>query len=318
MRARAGASVAALLLCSTASTAQTLRETARFPAPAPIDAVAISPDGERLAADGRDGSLRLLRTASGAVERTLEAGRADGVAFSPDGRRIAVGSPGGRVRLFSAASGKAEGEMSVGRGGFSGLAFSPDGSLLAVAPAGVPAELWEAAVPPRLRARLTTEFSGSAAVAFSPDGTLLATADEDTRVRVYRADTGALQAATDVSTLEPFAIAFTADGKSLAVGGADKAVTLLDPRTGKVLRRLAKQPDPVAGLLATPDGKSLLAAYFHEEGMSAPAPLLLWDLATGEGRALTKAGSFVTAGVAGNRVLLASLAGNEIVIWSVR
>jgi WD40 repeat protein len=238
--------------------------------------------------------------------------------FSPDARRIAVGTRGGNIVLFDAASGSRTGQASAGAA-LNELLFSPDGARLAVLPAEAPGQLWSVS-PLERKAELTTEFGGSAWVDFSRDGRLLATADEDTRVRIYRAGDGALQAISRDFVLEPFAVAFARAGgaERLVVGGADGRLTLLDPASAKTVRQLDPRPDPVAALAVLGGGRSAVALYFHADAMSKPAPFLEWDLETGESRVLSAETGIVGGGVlADGSLRVVTVSGDEFILWAL-
>ena len=111
------------------------RMTARLPGlPAPVQHIAVSPDGRRVAAalSGRGG----VRVWSAETGQQLFAANDLGapawmVAFGAEGR-LAASSADGRVRVWDAAYRLAAERVLAERARPFGLAFSPDGSLLAV------------------------------------------------------------------------------------------------------------------------------------------------------------------------------------------
>ncbi len=104
--------------------------------PAPVQHLAVSPDGTRLAAalGGRAG-IRVWDARNGRLlwEDAAYAAPARMVGFSPDGARLAATGADGRVRVHEAGQGRklAERMPVLGARPF-GLAWSPDGALLAI------------------------------------------------------------------------------------------------------------------------------------------------------------------------------------------
>lgn len=117
------------------------------------------------------------------------------LALTPDGTRLAVGGRSGVVTLLDTASGRPVGELSPDSGetlgGVSSLAFSPDGRLLAVGTRQGPVVLWSLNDTTLPRFRLPGHRGNVAALAFDPDGHYLATAGSDRVVDVW--DLGALR-----------------------------------------------------------------------------------------------------------------------------
>lgn len=95
-------------------------------------AVALTPDGTKVAIGGRDRSLRVRELSSG--KETTWLGPASPIvalALSPDGKRLLTGSAGGQVSLWNAETGESARELPGHKGNVTGVAFSSDGTTVA-------------------------------------------------------------------------------------------------------------------------------------------------------------------------------------------
>jgi eukaryotic-like serine/threonine-protein kinase len=110
-----------------------------------VRAMALSPDGHRLATAVYDNALRVWDVDTGQVVHTLKGHASDvfAVAYSPDGRRLASAGADGTVRIWDPGFGR---EVIVLRG-HSGIvaavAFSSDGTQLASAGSDGSVRIWE-------------------------------------------------------------------------------------------------------------------------------------------------------------------------------
>ncbi len=313
----------ALLLAGPALLGQNLKleKTIPFSETTAVQFTAIAPKGNLLAGACKDGRIRLWSFPSVELKQTFDLvdERITGLWFSRDGSVLLAAGDRGKVRIWSLPSGKMKVELPVGTE-IRTVAISPDLSMLAIAPAGQPAQLWDLRLG-RLAANLPTNFSGSEALAFSPDGQWLASADADTGVRFYEGSTGAPRAINNDFLLETFAASFSADSKYLYVGGADKIISVIDAASGKVVRTFPKQTFVVRLLDASPDGKSLAAAYADEHSFDNPAPVMIWDVASQSVRTTIlqpgvtpNGGGFLPDG----RLLITSSDKGKLQVWSVK
>ncbi|MGA8151740.1 MAG: hypothetical protein WB952_12380 [Terriglobales bacterium] len=311
-----------LLALSGASLGQSLKleKNLTVPPDSEVRFAVISPKGDFVAAACKDSRARVWAFPSGELRQAFDLTDqpVSALTFSDDGSLLAAGGERGAGKIWSIPSGKLKLEFTVGVR-VEALAISPDKTLLAIARHEMPAQLWDLSVG-RMVTDLPAKFSGSLAVAFSPDGQRLVSADADTEIRIYEAQTGALRATNSDFLLETFAVAFSPDSKYLYVGGADKTITALDPVSGKAVRTFPKQSFVVGGLQVARDGKSMVAAYFDENGFSNPAPVLVWDVAAGAVRTTVLQNGF-TANVGqflnDGRLLLTSPSTGMLQVWSV-
>jgi WD40 repeat protein len=157
-----------------------------------VDAVALSPDGTRIASGSQDHTVRVWDAQTGR-ELAVLGGHADRVsylAFSPNSKVLATAGADERcVRLWDVA-GKIETRPALPhRGNVHGLAFDKEGRLLAVPPqrdGGV--VIWDLVTGQRVDVP-----SGQAqwvwAVAFAPDGQSVAAGDYGI-LKVWRVQRG--------------------------------------------------------------------------------------------------------------------------------
>jgi WD40 repeat protein len=209
---------------------------------ASLSALAVSPDGRRVATGDTDKVVRVwdvnapdaapIDLPHAAVAGFGKAG-IDAVAFTPDGRRLVTGGGDRIVRIWDLdAPAKAPVTLPPLGAAVTSLAVDPDGRWLAVGAKDKTALVWDLShitVGPR---RLRAHYDEVTAVAFSPDGAWLVTGSRDRRVRRWpvvdlAADPEVWQVPEPVTS-----IAISPDSARIAAGGSDRTVLVWDVQDG--------------------------------------------------------------------------------------
>jgi WD40 repeat protein len=302
--------------------AQTIKRESSIALPPGIQVVlaSMASSGDRVAAVGGDGAVRVWKLPSGDLAKTLEMGQtATALQFSSDSRLIAIGDETGTVKVWDVSSWKVVLEFSAASDAWiNALAISRDDGLLAVAN-DYDVQVWNLSTHQRV-ATVRAPFGHSFALSFSPDSRWLASADQDAVVRLYDPQTGGLRSSVTDLLLESFSLDFSPDGKSLLVGGADRTISVIDPASGKIVRALPKESGLPKTLLVSTDGKQAAVIYPLPERFNHPSVVLLWDLGTQTVRArFERPGVFVIGGAfTGDRFSLVGSSGGDLSIWSMK
>ena len=191
-----------------------------------IQAVAISPDGKRIAAGGGasvDNGV-LWDTQSGKAVAMLR-GHSDqvvGIAFSPDGKRLATASWDGTARVWDSRDGDLRAVLRGHANQVYRAVFSPDSRLVATASRDQTARVFDARTGRKI-AQLRGSGNDVTEVVFNPASTLVATASSDRTARIWEASTGEPVAVYRLPD-EVTSVAFSPSGRSLLVGARDGIV----------------------------------------------------------------------------------------------
>ena len=207
-----------------------------------VTSVALSPDGQTIAAGSFDSRVRLW-SRNGKLLNTLKGheGNVTSVVFSPDGQTIASGSGDCTVKLWS-RDGKLLNTL-IGHGSpVNRVAYNRDGQIIS-------------------RSRNTT-ICGVNSVAFSPDGQTIASGSHDKTVKLWSRD-GKLLNTFKRHDEYVSSVMFSPDGQTIASGSRDKTVKLWS-RDGKLLNTLKGHDSEVSSVVFSPDGQTIASGSWDK------------------------------------------------------
>ncbi len=254
---------------------------------APINEIAYSPDGTRIAAaTAKD--IWLYDARSGVVLKLLT-GHTDSVltvAFSPSGNILASGASDGTVRGWFVRSGSLFETIEGHEGSVRSVRFSPDGSTLASAGTDKIIRLWDVWTAD-LKRTLVGHSEPVDTLSFSPDGLTLASGGRDGAVMLWDVQTGKKSRTLEGHAEPVRSVAFSPDGLTLASAekpqgvnprlSRDGRIKLWDTRTGEQVRTLEGHSHTVGCVAFSPNGEVLASG-----GGWYDDTVRLWNTRTGE------------------------------------
>ncbi|WP_231949839.1 NB-ARC domain-containing protein [Alloactinosynnema sp. L-07] len=277
-----------------------------------VRALAVSPDGSRIASASDDNTVRIWDTAS---EEVLAVARNQSSSVSilvagPDGSWFASANDAHVVQIWDAITAEVRRSFTGHELPVRALVTAPDGSWLASAGDDRQIRIWDTSTT-TARWVLHGHRDAIRCLAVAPDGTWLASASADHTVRVWDTSTGRNRFTLAEHTGAVHALAVAPDGSWLASASADHTVRVWDTSTGSNRFTLAEHTRAVHLLMAAPDG-SWLASAGDDHGVR------FWTMDTGEERATHTWMRHLAAGFAvspDGRWLASSSYNGTILVW---
>ncbi|KAH7338734.1 quinon protein alcohol dehydrogenase-like superfamily [Rhizoctonia solani] len=242
--------------------------------------IAISPDGDRIAASGLDGEIDIYDAQSGRIVAGPFQGPSDAI--------YSIGSIAGSLRghtdvvhtvAFSPCGTRIHRSWAlIGHTGHIGsVKFSPDGHIIASAASrdDNSIRLWNAHTGVLTSEPLKGHEDGLTQLAFSPNGKLIASGSDDKTVRVWDVQTGKVVCPPfEGHTHQVLSLVFSPNGDYIASGGGDRdrSIILWEVSTGSVVAGPFYGHTLWVGSLAfSPDGTRLYSS-------SMDYTIRIWDV----------------------------------------
>ena len=147
-----------------------------------VNAVAFSPNGERIVSGAKDGTVRIWNSAAGKLFRRQLIGHSDEVhtvSFSPDGKRIVSGSEDKTIRIWDVTTGRCLNTLKGHTDIVYSVVFSPDGKRIVSGSGDNTIRVWDAVTGSQIGEPLKGHTNIVLSVAFSPDGKRIVSGSAD-------------------------------------------------------------------------------------------------------------------------------------------
>ena len=199
--------------------------------PIQINAIALSPDAQRLATADDDGKIKLWDVAECRIIHDCEGhhvGPVYDLAFSPDGERLVSGGKDLAVRVWDAQTGRLMLALTGTEGhtrSVIGVAFHPDGNRVVSIGGDMAVKVWEVGCGSEVNVLRSGKMPAHA-IAFHPGGKVLASAGSDGIIRFWNIDSGTLIGETAAHGGLILGLAYSPDGRYVASANHDGTLAL--------------------------------------------------------------------------------------------
>ncbi|GMR18215.1 MAG: hypothetical protein BMS9Abin33_0621 [Gammaproteobacteria bacterium] len=276
-----------------------------------VQSLAFMQNGAILASASADGIIKLWKTETGELIKTLHSqqNRAGNISASPDGSLLATISTNNTISVWDAATNTEVAKLVGHSDNVNQIIISPDQTRLASISDDKTVIVWSID-----QKSIVYQFRFSAkltAVAFSPNGKWLATGDETGEIKYWALSNGTELAKFRANDKKITSLVYSPNGKWLASGGVDNFLKLWSVGITDDDRTMRNAPDSVRHMVFSPDNNWLVVI---DPGQN----IAMWNINTGElvHQLLTEGSGIQAFALSADGTLLASAEGTKVKIWA--
>ncbi len=240
-----------------------------------VNAVAVTPDGQRAVSASEDHTLKVWDLESGLELRTLTGHSREvyAVAVTDGGQRAVSASDDKTLKVWDVASGRELRTLIGHAGPVWAAAVTPDGQRAVSASGDKTLKVWELGSGIELHT-LTGHAHRVNAVTLTPDGERVVSASGDRTLKVWEVASG-----REFRTLTGHlswvrAVAVTPDGQRAVSASGDQTLKVWELASGRELRTLTGHSRGVYAVAVMSDGQRAVSASYDKT-------LKVWELASG-------------------------------------
>ncbi len=241
-----------------------------------VYAVAVTPDGKKVASGSEDETLKIWDLDSGQYLTTPKGhtGTIYNATVTPDGKKVVSGSQDRTLRIWDLDSGQCLATLEGHTESVFTVAVTPDGKKIVSGSVDNTLKIWDLDSGQCL-ATLEGHTESVLGVAVTPDGKKIVSGSRDKTLRTWDLDSGQCLATLEGHTRSVYSLAVTSDGKKIVSGSYDNTLRIWDLDSGQYLAILEGHTRTVRSLAITPDGKKVVSG-------SDDKALRIWDLDSGQ------------------------------------
>lgn len=278
-----------------------------------INAMAFSPDGQRLVSCSGDGKV-ILWSLSQSEHSHLVIGDKrlpiNDVIFSPDGTQLISGGKDGSIDIWGVKSRKLLRSLTGHNSDVSCIGISSDGNMLVSGSFDKTLILWDMRNDSVIR-KLVGHDDRVLDVAFSPDRKLIASASADKKVKIWDVKSGVELRMLEGHLNEVTSVMFSPDGARIVTGSNDGQIKVWDAFEGKELQTLSQDYHRITSVAFSPDGRKIVSG-------STSRSVKIWETETKSELRIYEAHNYYVSSVAfspdGNQIASGS-ADRTVKIW---